>query len=47
MASIKDKTTELAIKSALSYVEKNPDRNILKIIDLLDKVDINHNYKKQ
>lgn len=47
MVSMKDKTTEFAVKTALSYVEKNPDKNIIKIIDLLDKIDFNHNYHQQ
>lgn len=47
MSSIKEKTTEIAVKKALSYVNKNPDENILKIIDLLDKIDINNDYHNQ
>lgn len=47
MSTMKEKTTEIAVKRAISYVEKNPDKNILKIVDLLEKIDVSHAYKNQ
>ncbi len=47
MSLIKEKTTELTVKKVLSYVEKNPDKNIIKIIDILDKLDVASNYDRQ
>lgn len=39
MEQIKDKALSLGIKSALQYVEKDPEKNISKIIDWLEKTD--------
>lgn len=39
MTTIKDKATTIAIKTALQYIEKDPEENIPKIIDWLYKID--------
>lgn len=39
MTTIKDKATEIGIKTALNYIEKDPENNIKKIVDWLGKAD--------
>lgn len=39
MAIIKDKAIEIGIKTVLQYIEKDPENNIGKIIEWLEKVD--------
>ena len=33
MGTIKDKTTSVALKKVIQYIEKNPGENITKILD--------------
>ena len=35
-----------AIKKALSYMEKDPDKNLPKLIDWADKIDKNNDFLK-
>lgn len=39
MISIKDKATAMAVKKMIQYVEKDPDKNMVKILDWLDHFD--------
>lgn len=45
--SLQDKTTSLAVKKALAYIEKNPDENISKIVDWVEKFDVNGSVSQQ
>ena len=39
MGTIKEKTMSVALKKVNQYIEKNPEQNIPKILDWLDKFD--------
>jgi len=39
MNSVKNKVTKIGIRTAINYIEKDPDNNIPKIIDWLEKID--------
>lgn len=47
MGTIKDKTTSVALKKVIQYIEKNPGENITKILDWLDKFDTSGMITKQ
>ena len=39
MATLKEKAASIGIRTALSYIEKDPENNLSKIVDWLYKVD--------
>ena len=47
MISIKDKATAMAVKKMIQYVEKDPDKNMVKILDWLDHFDTEGSITKQ
>ncbi|MCD8029062.1 MAG: radical SAM protein [Erysipelotrichaceae bacterium] len=47
MMGIKDKATTVGVKQVLKYLEKNPQDNIPKIIDWLEKADVNGSMVQQ
>jgi len=47
MATIKEKATEIGVKKVLEYIEKDPEKNIGKVIDWLEKVDTSHSIEIQ
>lgn len=47
MSAIKDKTMSSALKKAIQYIEKNPEKNITQIISWLEKFDKSGMLKQQ
>ena len=47
MISIKDKATAMAVKKMIQYVEKDPDKNMVKILDWLGHFDTEGSITKQ
>ena len=45
--ALKEKAQILAIKKALSYMDKNPEENLPKLMDWFEKFDIRGALKKQ
>lgn len=47
MGAIKDKAQEIAIKQAIQKIRENPDKNLPKIVDLVQKFDKNNMWENQ
>ena len=45
--ALKEKAQILAIKKALSYMDKNPEENLPKLMDWFEKFDVRGTLKKQ
>lgn len=45
--TIKENIQSTAVKAALSYLDSNPEENIPKLINVVEKLDIYHNFERQ
>lgn len=42
MSSVKDKAFQIAVKQAIKYARKDPDHNLIKVLNLVEKADLKH-----
>ncbi len=45
--TIKENMKSIAVKAALSYLDSNPEENIPKLINAVEKLDVNRNFESQ